>query len=182
MPSAVALLRAVNVGGANRLAMLDVRRVLEQAGLSEVKTLLQSGNVVFESRMRSKASERLIRTALREQCGVNVDVFVRSASEWGGIVAGNPFVSESRRDPGRVVVMLLASPPGAAAAGRLLAALPGREKVAIDGSHGYLVYPDGIGDSRLTSSVIERALQTRGTARNWNTVVKLAALLNPADS
>jgi len=78
MPSGVALLRAVNVGGANRLAMLDVRRVLEQAGLSEVKTLLQSGNVVFESRMRSKASERLIRTALREQCGVNVDVFVRS--------------------------------------------------------------------------------------------------------
>ena len=178
MPSAVALLRAVNVGGANRLAMADLRGALEGQGFSGVQTLLQSGNVVFESRTRSaKTSERLIRTALHAQCGVDVDVFVRAASEWRAIVAGNPFVTESQRDPGRVVVMVFGSSPDAAAERRLRASIAGMERVAMAGSHGYLVYPDGIGRSRLTPSVIERALQTRGTARNWNTVVKLAALL-----
>ena len=143
---------------------------------------MQSGNVVFRSQVRSAGTlERLIGKALREQCGVETDVFVRSASQWQALVAGNPFVAESQRDPGHVVAVVFGSAVSAGVTARLQTSIAGRERVAVAGSHGYIVYPDGIGNSRLTASAIERALETRVTARNWNTVLKLAAILN-ADS
>ena len=182
MPAVVALLRAVNVGGANRLAMPAVRAVLERDGFTDVQTLLQSGNVVCRSRLRtSPALERRIGQLLREQCKVDVDVVVRTASEWRAIVSGNPFRVETERDPAHVVVMALGSSVRAEAVARLQASIKGRERFVADGRHAYIVYPDGIGTSRLTAAVIERVLGTRGTARNWNTVLKLQQLLDGAD-
>jgi uncharacterized protein (DUF1697 family) len=178
MPALVALLRAVNVGSANRLPMPELRAALEGAGFTGIQTLLQSGNVVCRSNLRtSSAIERRIGQVLRERCDVDVDVFVRTASQWRSIVSGNPFRIESERDPAHLVVMVFASPVSASAAARLQASIKGRERLVVDGAHGYIVYPDGIGTSRLTAAVIERSLETRGTARNWNTVIKLERLL-----
>jgi uncharacterized protein (DUF1697 family) len=179
MRSMVALLRAINVGGANRLTMSDLRGTLEGAGFSDVRTLLQSGNVVCHSPLRTApATERRMRDAVRERCGLDLDVFVRTADEWRRIIAANPFESESRRDPGHLVVMVFATPVPADAVLRLKKAIGGRERLMIEGSDAYIVYPDGIGTSRLTAALIERTLGVRGTARNWNTVVKLAALVD----
>src|SRR5205823_5130806 len=100
-------------------------------------------------------------------------VFVRTAAEWAKIVARNPFPAEAKSDPGHLIVMLLKDEKDVAA---LQAAIVGREIMRADGRQLYIVYPDGQGTSKLTNAVIERKLGTRGTARNWNTVLKLAAL------
>jgi len=179
MRSVVVLLRAINVGGANRLTMSALRETLERAGFSDVRTLLQSGNLVCQSPLRTApATERRIRDVVRDHSGLELDVFVRSSDDWRRLVAANPFEAESRLDPGHLVLMVFASPVASEAISRLKKAIVGRERLTIDGSHGYIVYPDGIGTSRLTAALIERTLGVRGTARNWNTVVKLAVLLD----
>jgi uncharacterized protein (DUF1697 family) len=107
---------------------------------------------------------------------VTTEYFVRTATEWNAIVAANPFRAEAKRDPGHLVVMCLKDAPPAAAVKALQSAISGREVVKAKGPQAYFVYPDGMGRSKLTITLIERMLGTRGTARNWNTVMKLSAL------
>jgi uncharacterized protein (DUF1697 family) len=92
------------------------------------------------------------------------------------IVESNPFPKEAKTDPGHLVAMCLKETPETADVRALQAAIAGPEIVRAKGSHLYIVYPAGIGTSRLTNAFIERKLGTRGTARNWNTVLKLQAL------
>ena len=91
-------------------------------------------------------------------------------------MTANPFPAEAKSDPGHLVVMCLKSAPGREAVSALQQAISGREVIRAKGREAYIVYPDGIGRSRLTTALIEKKLGTRGTARNWNTVMKLAAL------
>ncbi|HEY8296862.1 MAG TPA: DUF1697 domain-containing protein [Candidatus Baltobacteraceae bacterium] len=172
----IALLRAVNVGGTKKIAMSDLRAFAEQLGFTGVRTLLQSGNLVFRSDGRSNdALERLFEEQAKERLGIATQFFVRSNAQWKRIVARNPFHAQAERDPGHLVVLSLKDAPSAAAAKALQAAIPGRELAQVDGQTAYIVYPDGIGESRLTATLIERRLETHGTGRNWNTVLKLAA-------
>lgn len=176
----VALLRAVNVGG-RILRMADLKEVLTALHLDDPRTLLQSGNAVFGVRGSAAntalaALETRIEKALEVKTGIQSDTFVRTVAEWDAVIAGNPF-EEASSAPARTVVMTLRDAPGPSAMAALTAAIKGRERVHLDGRALYAVYPDGIGTSKLTNVVIERALGTRGTARNWNTVLKLQALL-----
>ena len=98
------------------------------------------------------------------------------------IVDGNPFVREARDDPGRLLTFALARAPGPATEDALRSAIAGREAVRLEGDRLYAFYPDGIGKSKLTPVVIERLLGTRGTGRNWNTVLKLRALVSTGDA
>ncbi len=174
----IALLRGINVGGRKQVAMADLRDFLTQLGLGDVQSLLQSGNLVFRSDTRSGAAlERTLETEAAKRLGLETDFFVRSAAEWQTIVARNPFPEEAERDPGHLVVMILKGAPAAREVKALQDAIIGRELVRADGRAAYIVYPDGIGRSRLTNAVVEKALSTRGTGRNWNTVLKLVALL-----
>lgn len=177
MPSYVALLRAVNLAGRNMVAMADLRSLAEAIGLEQPRTLLQSGNLVFQGSGASSRVERSLREASVRRLGVEIEFFVRTAEDWRGIVAGNPFPREAKSDPGRLVVMVFAAPVGPAGVTALKAAIPGRETVRAAGRHAYIVYPDGIGRSKLTTALIERKLEARGTGRNWNTVLKIAAML-----
>src|SRR2546430_1657072 len=161
----IALLRGINVGGNKMVAMADVRDLAARLGLRDAKTLLQSGNLVFRSDKSASQIEKLLE---REIAGV--DVFVRTAAEWREVIARNPFPEEAKSDPGRLVVMALKSAADAKAL-----VIPGREVARGEGRHIYLYYPDGQGTSKLTNAVIEKKLGTRGTARNWNTVMKLAS-------
>jgi uncharacterized protein (DUF1697 family) len=173
----VALLRAVNLAGRNRVGMAALRACLEREGFQEVQTLLQSGNVVFGGGwLRGAALERRLEDAARSALGVDTPFVVRTRDEWDALVAANPFPREAAEDPGHLLLFCLkdAPPPGAEA--RLGAAVKGRERVRVDGRQAYLVYPDGVGRSKLTVTVIERCLGSRGTGRNWNTVLKLQAL------
>jgi uncharacterized protein (DUF1697 family) len=176
MTRVIALLRAVNVGGTSKVAMPELCTLLTGLGYTGVKSLLQSGNVVFAcSGPANAALETTLEAAVAKKLGVRTEFFVRSSSEWDKVVAGNPYPDAARDDPSHLVVMTFKSAPSAKNVAALQAAIAGRETVRAAGKHAYFVYPDGIGTSKLTNAVVERKLGTAGTARNWNTVLKLAA-------
>jgi len=176
MAAFIALLRAVNLPGHNKVGMADLRALLEKLGFEEPRSLLQSGNLVFGSEGRTSAQlESLLEAEAKKRLGLDTDFFVRSAREWKALMAANPFSDEAKRDPAHLVVLCLKAAPGRPALTALQAAIVGREVVATEGRQAYAVYPDGIGRSKLTAALIERKLGTRGTGRNWNTVLKLAA-------
>ena len=174
----VALLRGVNVGGHAPVAMADLRAMATGLRFTGVTTLLQSGNLVFAGSARATgALELLLERTARERLDLETELFVRTASEWRRLVAANPFEREAKGDPARLFVMLLKDAPSETAVRRLRASITGPEAVRAADRRLYLSYPAGIGRSRLTGALIERTLGTRGTARNWNTVRKLAALV-----
>lgn len=175
----IALLRAINLAGRNRVPMAGLRGLLADLGFREVRSLLQSGNLVFQAGGPAAALERRLEAATRERLGVTTDYFVRTAAEWAELVAANPFPAEARKDPGRLLVLCLREAPSAQRVAALRQAISGRERVETVGRHAYVVYPDGVGRSRLTSTLIEKHLGTRMTGRNWNTVLKLQALARP---
>jgi uncharacterized protein (DUF1697 family) len=176
----VALFRAVNVGG-RIVRMTDLKDVLVELGLADPTTLLQSGNAVFgvtasAAKSNLASLEARIERALHAKTGVQSDTFIRTAAEWEAVISANPF-DEARSDPSHMVLMALRDTPGPAAVKAVQAAVKGRERLFAKGRALYVVYPDGIGPSKLTNVLLERTLGTRGTARNWNTVLKLQALV-----
>jgi uncharacterized protein (DUF1697 family) len=172
----VALIRGINVGGHKAVAMSDLRDMLAGLGFDGARSLLQSGNLIFRCGAQADASlECLLEIEAEERLGLHADFFVRSAKEWREVVARNPFRKEAERDPGHLVVMFLKEAPKAKDVKEVQAAIVGPEIVRAEGRHLYIVYPAGIGKSRLTNALIEKKLGIRGTARNWNTVLKLAA-------
>jgi uncharacterized protein (DUF1697 family) len=179
----IALLRAVNVGGQGKVAMEDLRALMKTLGLEDGKTLLQSGNLVFRGGGSGAALERRLEAEVKKHLGLETDFFVRDATAWTALVEGNPFPNEAREDPGHLVAMFLKAPVADARIATLQAAIVGREVVRGRRGGGsaaqrevYISYPDGIGRSRLTNTLIEKKLGTRSTGRNWNTVLKLWAL------
>jgi len=173
----IGLLRAVNLAGRNRISMADLRQLLLDEGMSDPQTLLQSGNVVFRSAgaSTSKLEQRLEGAATR-RLRLETDFIVRSATEWKQLIAANPFRTEAASDPGHLLVMCLKAAPQRTAEAALQKAIKGREVVRVVGQQAYVVYPDGVGRSKLTTAVIEKHLGTRTTGRNWNTVSKLGAM------
>ena len=177
MTTYITVLRAINLGAHNRIAMSDLRTMLQKIGCDEPRTLLQSGNAVFRSASTSgEKLEQLLEAASTKHLGVTTDYFVRTANEWQSIIAANPFPAEAKSDPGHLLMMCLRDAPSPVQVKALQAAIKGREIVKASGRQAYFVYPDGQGRSKLTIQVIEKALGTRGTARNWNTVLKLGEL------
>ena len=177
MMTYIALLRAVNLPGHNKVSMSDLCRMLTDLGLKDGRSLLQSGNLVFGDDARSTAQlETLLERSAMKELGLETDFFVRTAADWKTVIAHNPFTKEAEDDPSHLLVMFLKQEPDRGDVTGLQKTIKGREVVRAHGRHAYVVYPDGIGRSRLTSAVIEKGLGTRGTGRNWNTVLKLAAL------
>ncbi len=174
----IALLRAVNVGGTGKVKMADLRAMTEKLGFTEAETLLQSGNLVFGGAKDSDARlEALFEKELEQRLGVRSDFMIRTPAEWDAIVAANPFSKEVAADPRFVHVMALKAAPDTSALAALQGAIVGNEKVALNGRELYIHYADGAGRSKLTNVVIEKKLGTRGTARNWNTVLKIQSAL-----
>jgi len=173
----VGLLRAVNLGGETQVRMDDLRSILSRMGFEGVRSLLQSGNVIFRTDERNgPALEKRIEDRLAQEFGRRTDVFLRTAEAWDEIVRGNPFPHEAKAAPNHLVVAVLKESPPSEGWKNLENAIVGRERVRAGGRHAYIAYPDGIGRSRLTAALIEKHLKTRGTSRNWNTVARLAAL------
>lgn len=175
MPTAIALLRAVNLGSHGKLPMAELRAELTNCGFGGVRTLLATGNLVLQSQRAGAELEAQIEAIVADRFSLATDVLVRTPDQWAGLVAANPFTEAARIDPSHLVVMPLKIPPGPGAVESLRAAIQGREDVEVRGDTAYLWYPDNIGDSRLTAAVIERKLGVRGTGRNWNTTLKIAA-------
>lgn len=173
----IALLRAVNLAGYNKVGMADLRELLVGLGFTDARTLLQSGNIVFSGGSKSTtALEQTLERAAAKQLGLETDFFVRTATEWQEVIDANPFPRDAKEDPGHLLAVIVKHDLAAAKVTALQNAIVGREVVRAKGRCAYIVYPDGIGRSKLTSALIEKTLGTRGTGRNWNTVLKLAAV------
>ncbi len=175
----LALFRAVNLPGHNKVPMAALRELAVGLGLEEPRTLLQTGNLVFRSPPRPAPElEALLEEGARDELGLDTDIFVRSASGWNALLAANPFPEAAAADPAHLVVLALKDEVAQERVDALREAIRGREVVQAVGRHAWAVYPDGIGRSRLTTALIERKLGTAVTGRNWNTALKLAALLS----
>lgn len=177
----IALLRAINVGGRKSIVMAELRDLLTELGFVDARSLLQTGNLVFRSPARMGTDlEGFLEQEAAKRRDLHTDFLVRSEKQWKQIVASNPFREEAKDDPAHLVVMFLKRAPSAKEVESLEAVITGPEIVSVNGREAYIVYPDGIGRSRLTSNLIEKKLGARGTARNWNTVLKLDASLSEA--
>jgi uncharacterized protein (DUF1697 family) len=178
MSKQIALLRAVNVGGTGMVSSARLKAFFVALGFDDAVTLLNSGNVVFSSPKRAGAAlERRLRDEAVKRLKLETDFIVRDAKEWRAVVGDNPFATEAKSDPGRLVVMALTGEPEKSAIAALQNAIPGRGRIAAHGKELYIVYPDGQGGSKLQAALINRHLGVRGTARNWNTALKLLALV-----
>jgi uncharacterized protein (DUF1697 family) len=174
---AVAFLRAVNVGGTGKIAMADLKALAADIGLGDPKTLLQSGNLVFEAGAKSPAAlETLLEREVEARFGLKTDFMVRTGNALKQVIARNPFPADAKNDPGRLHVYFLKADATAGAVAALNVAIKGRETAKGNGREIYVSFPDGMGKSKLTHAMIEKHLGTCGTARNWNTVNKLAEM------
>lgn len=159
------------------MAMPALCRLFEDLGFAGTRSLLQSGNVIFSAGSRAADQvEALLETATEKRFKVSVDFIVRTANEWKKIVARNPFPREAKNDPSHLLVMCLKKAPSDKEIKDLQGSIKGRETIRVDGRNAYTTYSDGIGRSKLTTALIEGKLGTRGTGRNWNTVLKLLEL------
>jgi uncharacterized protein (DUF1697 family) len=187
MATHLALLRGINLGGRNKVAMADLREVVAGLGHGAVTTYIQSGNVLFDAEPADADPAALaaaLAEAITKSLGVNAPVVVLSREELAAMLAANPFPDEA--DPKRVHAVVLTGPPPAEAAGKIDAALArsaakgARDELAITGRTLYLHTPDGFGTSELAAAVLRIVTSPRagvtGTARNWATMAKLLEL------
>jgi len=172
------LLRGINVGGKNKLPMPALRTLLE-GGYDGVATYIQSGNVVLRSSLAENALMRAVEKQIAEEFSLTIRVVVRTHAELERIAGANPF--RSGEPTGLHVVFLDSAPKPAAIATLDPDRSPGDE-FSVSGSEIFLRYPNGSGRSRLTLDYLERRLGVTGTARNWNTLLKLVELTAPGSS
>jgi uncharacterized protein (DUF1697 family) len=165
------LLRAVNVGGRNKVPMAELRRLLEEAGHEAVSSYIASGNLVVTSALTRERLAAEVEAAIGAAFGVTTTAIVRTPQELERVVTAHPF-----DDTAGSFVTFLARKPAAAAVRELAVLDVAPEEVAVEGTHVYTRYPAGYQDARVTAALIERVLGVAGTARNWNTVAKLAEL------
>ncbi|APG83822.1 DUF1697 domain-containing protein [Sinorhizobium americanum] len=166
MPVYVALLRAVNVGGTGSLPMAELKAICEGLGFADVKTYIQSGNVLFRSELAEGDVQKKLEEALAAKMGKTLGVLLRSRRDLETIAAKAPFPDAK---PNFLLVAFLPEPPPTDALDKLVA--PDGEEVKIDGREIYVHYPNGSGRSKLKLPALKP-----GTARNLNTVRKLAEL------
>lgn len=180
------MLRAVNVGGNNKIKMDELRLLFDSIGLKQASTYIQSGNAVFTSQDRDpKKLAAKIEAAIEKAFGFRPTVILRSSLQLDDILQRNPFAARPEVAPNKLLVTFLASDPGDKARHKVAEIKVAPEELFVDGCELFTYYPNGSGTSKIPMALIERTLGTPGTARNWNTVVKLSeiarALIEPGN-
>lgn len=162
----IALLRGINVGGSGLLPMKDLAAMCEALGFASVRTYIQSGNVVFESRLAEARVKKLLEDALATRMGKKIQVAVRNNAELRRILDANPFADE---EPAKVGISFLDAAPSPELLQKVVA--PAGEQVHLGTREVYVYYPIGMGNSKL-----KMPLDGPATVRNVNTVKKLVAM------
>jgi len=176
MPTYIALLRGINVSGQKKIKMADLRGCLTALGWDDVRTYIQSGNVVFQAEgVCSKLATQLT-AGVQQQFGFDVPVQVLRREDLQRIVAENPFAEVPEDEFHRLLVTFLAAQPAASR----LALLDGYQdpdgRFKIAGQAVYLHTPAGYGKSKLSNNFFEAKLKVAATTRNWKTLLKLLEL------
>jgi uncharacterized protein (DUF1697 family) len=175
MTRQIALLRAINLGRRRRVAMGELRELLVGHGHADVKTHLQSGNVILSSDLAPARLRSRLEAQLAAGLGMQVDVIVRTAQELADVVERNP-LRDVAVDPRRLQVTFLAGEPDAAVVRELAGVDVSPERIAISEREIYVWHPDGIQTSPANKLLSGRNLGVIGTARNWSTVTRLLEL------
>lgn len=157
--------------------MADLRTLLAELGLHDAQTLLQSGNVVIRDEGRTPEElELLLEEESERRFKLRAEFFVRTLDEWNGILLVNPFPEAAEHDPSHLVVMFFKEPLDLEEVQKIQRAVAGPEIMQAVSRELFVVYPEGIGTSKLASTRGWSKFASRGTGRNWNTVLRLAAL------
>jgi uncharacterized protein (DUF1697 family) len=175
MARMVAFLRGVNLGGKRRVAMADLRALLEDLGYEDVRTHLQSGNAVLTTGDAAGKVAEDVEAAIADRLGLEVVVTVRTAAQMARIVEADR-LGEVADDPAKRMVIFLPARPGRQAVKAIEAMDFGDERAAVDGGEVYAWCPGGIGRSALMAALGDPKLTPGGTARNWRTVTRLAEM------
>ena len=182
MPVVISLLRGVNVGGRHLIKMDALRALYVSLKLEDVRTHLQSGNVIFRTKEKNlpKLAAK-IQAAIERTYGFRPEIMLRTPADFRQAIAATPFPASRNLHPSKIIVTFLAAEPAAEARAALEALKPHPEEVHLKGRDLYIYFPDGMGQSRLWSAV-EKMLKTAGTARNWNSVTKVLAIAEEMES
>jgi uncharacterized protein (DUF1697 family) len=170
--SLILLLRGINIGPNKRIAMPELRSLLSSAGFEDVRTYVQSGNVVLTATGSPSTVGRKAEKLIAERFGFEVDVIVRTAGELAEVVARNP-LGDVAADPKRYQVSFLESEPDPDAVSRIAGFAADSERLVSIGRELYAWHPDGVARSKLWNKLAGNGLGVRATARNWRTVTTL---------
>src|SRR5437764_5094789 len=170
----ISMLRAVNVGGHNKIKMDALRALYESLKLRDAQTYVQSGNVIFKTDERDIARlAKRIEDGIARKFGFRPDVILRTAAEMREGIARNPFAKRRGIEPNKLLVTFLASDPGEEARERVRQMKCDPEELRIEGRERYIYFPNGMGRSKLPWAGLGKMLKTQGTGRNWNSVTKM---------
>jgi uncharacterized protein (DUF1697 family) len=172
----VALLRGINVGGNNLLPMKDLAKIFADAGCTDVRTYIQSGNVIFEAPVGAPGVGDFVVRNIEKRFGFQIPVIVRTSQQLLKIIRDNPFL-ESVADQRWLHVYFLAHAPNAQAIAALDPARSAPDAFHVRGQEIFLHLPNGMGRSKLTNAYFDSKLSTTCTARNWATVLKLSEMM-----
>ncbi|OMD02238.1 MULTISPECIES: DUF1697 domain-containing protein [Paenibacillus] len=177
MTTYIALLRGINVGGNKIIKMLDLKAMFQALGFANVRTYIQSGNVVFESDEGSVSLlSGVIERQIHEVFGFEVSVIIRTLAEMENVIANDPFQLSEPEEFKRWYVTFLSAEPSAEALDKLRTYENGPDKVRFDGREMYILYEVSVSQSSLFKVPFDKILGMPITARNWNTVNKLVAI------
>ena len=175
MEKHVVLLRGINVGGNRKVPMADLRDACRAAGLTDVETYIQSGNIVFSAKNAADA-EAAIESIVEKLCGFAVEAIARSATQWAVYAKGSPFADADER--GNIVHLGLSKrPPADGIAASLEARGKHGEKVVLKGDAIWIDFAEGVRDTKITHAALDKAAGSTVTMRNWRTVLKIAEML-----
>ena len=176
----VSLLRGINVGGRHKLLMRELAEMFVEAGCEDVRTYIQSGNVVFRAApsLPDCLSAR-ITTAIAASHGYQIPVVIRTAADLARVVRGNPLLADGA-DPTKLHVGFLAEAPDPAKVARLDPDRSPPDAFVVRGDEVYLHFPNGVARSKLTNNYLDRTLGTVSTIRNWRTVCRLNEMASGA--
>ncbi|HTA28879.1 MAG TPA: DUF1697 domain-containing protein [Candidatus Cybelea sp.] len=176
MPTYIAMLRGINVSGHNPVKMEQLRAAFGSLGFANVKTYVQSGNVVFEAKGPASELSAKIEEKILCDFGFAVPVLLKTAKEMADIVKRNPFLKDKAIDQSKLHVTFLSGTPPKTALELLQPLARGEEQLRVLDREIYLYCPDGYGNTKLNNTAIEKKLSCRATTRNWNTTKTLLAM------
>lgn len=168
------LLRGVMPTGRNRVPMAQLREVLSEAGFINVRTYIQSGNVILETTLQASEVGKQVHDLIKRHIGADLAVIVRTGTQLQQVLDNNPFLNE--QDLSRVFFVLFAEPPPQHKSVELMAVDYGEEKLVIGESSGYMFIPGNAARSKLSNVNLEKKLGVSATTRNLNTMKKLVEM------
>lgn len=178
MKTHLALLRGINVSGHKLIKMEELRRLMAKTGFQNVVTYIQSGNIIFDSEITSKAKVgEAVKKVIKDNYGWDVGVLMLDEPALKRAIAENPFVKEKDADLKQLYVSFLSEPPAGDNIEKFSAANIENDEAILNGGILYLKYFYGAGKTKLSNALIESKLKVTATTRNWNTTLKLFELL-----